>query len=191
MYEIEVQQIPRVNDSADTLGRGRGDLFGTPDELLELVFHILVQLQALLAEDLESVVSSGIVRRRNHDPGREVAGLGDEGQSRGGHHADQMDVGPDARCARDDRRHEHVPRETGVLADHDCPAFDGEQMRGRPTQRVGKSGFEIHVGNPADAIRAEQSGQRELLHRWRGHRSAVTATATATASETEPVSRAR
>ena len=56
--------------------RRRRQLLGGPDELLELVLDLLVELEAVLVEHLEAVVAGRVVRGRDHDPGRELAGPG-------------------------------------------------------------------------------------------------------------------
>ena len=104
------------------------ELLGSPDERLELVLDRVVELEAVVVEDLEAVVVGRVVRRRDHDPGRELARAGEEGEGRRGHDADLVDVGAQARRAGGDRRHEHVAGAAGVLADDDRAA-------GRPTSR--------------------------------------------------------
>ena len=74
-------------------------------------------LRPVLVEDLQAVVVGRVVGRRDHDPGGEVAGPGEEREGRRRDAAGDPDVGAEARRAGRDRRDEHVAGAARVLAD--------------------------------------------------------------------------
>src|SRR4029077_16436113 len=128
-----------------------------PDELLELVLDVVVELETGRIEDLQPVVLGRVVRGGDHDPGGELPGAGEERQRRRRHDPDPVDVDTEARRAAADPRHEHVARATGVLADDDRPAGPGQPGRRRPPQVVSDGRLEIDVGDAPDAGRPEQA----------------------------------
>ncbi len=129
-----------------------------PDERLELLLDVVVELEAVAVEDLEAVVIGRVVRGRDHDPGGVRAGPGEVGEGRRGHHAHDVDIDAEAGRTGGQGGHEHVPRAARVLA-HDQRAAGADQpMGGGPTQGVGQGRLEVDVGHPADAVGAEQAG---------------------------------
>ncbi len=82
----------------------------------------VVELEPGAVEDLEPVVVGRVVRGGDHDPGRERATTGQEGEGRRRDDPDEVDVDAQARRAGGDGRHEHVARPARVLADDDRAA---------------------------------------------------------------------
>ncbi len=63
-----------VHGPADPVRRHAGQLVRPQDGGLQVVLDVVVELEAAGVEDLEPVVLGRVVRRRDHDPGRELAG---------------------------------------------------------------------------------------------------------------------
>ena len=118
----------------DPRGRHARQLVGPQDQRLQLVLEVVVQLEAARVEHLEAVVLGRVVRRGDHDPGREVAARGEERQGRRRDDPDRVDVDAHARRPGGDRRHEHVARAPRVLA-HDERAARADRSGGRSRGR--------------------------------------------------------
>src|SRR5439155_14187173 len=119
---------------------------------------VVVQLQAVLVEDLQAVVVGWVVRGRDHDAGGEVAGPGEEREGRRRDTAGDPDVASEARRSRGDGRDEHVAGPSRVLADDEEPALADEPVSRRPAERVRERRLQLDVRDPPDPIRSEQPG---------------------------------
>ena len=159
VIEIQVYEIVGIHQPPESIGGRPWQFVGPPDELLQLVLDVVVELEAVLIENLQTVVAGRVVRGRNHDPGSKMARSGDVGQGRGRHHADGVNVHSEAGGAGHDRGYEHVARAAGVLTDDDAAALPGQAMRRGAAERIRESRLEVDVGYATDSIRAEQSGQ--------------------------------
>ena len=160
MLEVGVDELAGIDDPAQAGVPDAAQFVGAPDELFELVFHPIVELQALAVEHLEAVVVGRVVGGRHHDPADEHPAAGEEGQRRRRHDPDRMDVDPEAGRAGRDGGDEHVPGPPGVLADDQRAAVGPEMARRGSTQVEGEGGLEIDVGDAADPIGPEQSWHR-------------------------------
>ena len=159
MIEVQVQQIVGVDRPPKGVGRGGRDLFCLPDQLLELVFDILVELEAAAVQHLEAVVSGRVVRGGNHDAGREITRRGDVGQGRSRNHADHMHVDAEARRSGHDGGYEHVAGAARVLPDDDAATSTGQAMCRRAAKRICEGRLQVDVGRATNSVRAEESGQ--------------------------------
>ncbi len=128
-----------------------------PDELLELVLDVVVELEPGRVEHLQAVVLGRVVGGGDHDPRGEVARAGQVGQGRRRNDPDPMDVDAQTGRPADDGGHEHVTRAAGVLADDDRPTGAGQSSCRRPTEIVGDGRLELDVGDAPDAVGTEQT----------------------------------
>ncbi len=167
---VALEKRPRVDAPAELGVSDPAELLGPPDQLLELILDVVVELEALLVEHLEAVVVGGVVGSRDHDPGREVSLARQEGEGGRRDDAHGMDVDAEAGRAGGDRGDEHVARSAGVLADDEGAARTDEPARGRTAERVGEGGLQVDVRDATDPVRAEESGHRLGRRRWRGRR---------------------
>ena len=110
-------------------------------------------------------------------PAANVAAAGEERERRRGHDADQVDVDAHARRPGRDRRHEHVARAAGVLADDERAARPDELVGRRPAEGVGEGRLEVDVGDAADPVGAEEAGHRQGACRSTGTATAAAAMA--------------
>jgi len=113
-------------DVADALGLahtpGRGEEIVellVEDQVLDVLFLLVGQLEAVAAEDLEPVVLVGVVGGGNHDARIGAHALGDEGNPGGGQHADEVGMAPHGGDPGLEGALQHVSREAGVLPDDD------------------------------------------------------------------------
>ena len=139
----------------------RAELLGPPDQLLELVLDVVVELEAVLVEDLEAVVVGRVVGRRDHDPGRErrrcrrgTRGPA-SGRSRRSWTSTPRLVAPAAIAATNMSPERRVSWPTTS-----APPVPDEPVRGRPAEGVGEGRLEVDVGDAADPVGAEEAGHR-------------------------------
>ena len=76
MGDVGLDQLARVDPPAEVGVAHADQLALAPDELLERVLGVVVELEPVAVEDLEAVVVGRVVRGRDHDPGRERARSG-------------------------------------------------------------------------------------------------------------------
>ena len=79
---VRVEQRRAVDRPAHLGVRDAAELLGPPDQPLELVLDRVVELEPGVVEHLEPVVVGRVVRRRDHDPGRERAPSREIGERR-------------------------------------------------------------------------------------------------------------
>ena len=168
MVAIAIEELVRGDRSTEVAVPDPAELLGAPDQLLELVLDGVVELEALLVEDLEAVVVCRVVRGRDHDPGREVTLAGEERQRGGRDDADLVHVGAEARRTGSDRGDEHVAGSPGVLAHHQRAVGTHEPMGRRAAERVGQRRLQVDVRDAADSIGAEEAGHAGGLLRSGG-----------------------
>ena len=157
MFAIRLDEVARVDDPPEPGVADAAEVVGSPDQLLQFILDGIVELEAVAVEDLEAVVVGRVVRGRDHDPADERAAAGQEGEGRGGHDADLMDVDAEAGRPGRDGRHEHVAGATGVLADDERSPTLPEVAGGGSTEVEREGRLEIDVGDATDPVRPEQS----------------------------------
>jgi hypothetical protein len=158
MLPVAIEQT-RVDDGPTDVGvADRAELLCPPDQLLDLLLDGVVELESLPIEDLEPVVIGRVMGRRDHDPGREVAGSREEREGGRGDAAGDPDIRSEAGRPGRDRRHEHVAGAARVLADDELPALPHEPVGRCAAEGVGQRRLELDVGDAADPIAPEQAG---------------------------------
>ena len=93
------------------------------EQLLDLLFDIVGQLEALRAEQLDAVVLEQVMRGGNHHAEIGAHRLGQHRHRRRRHRAEQQHVHADRGKAGHHRVFDHVAGETRILADHDTVAM--------------------------------------------------------------------
>ena len=159
-HAVALEELGGLMDPADPRVARATQLLGPPDQRLEGVLAIVVELHPPLVEDLQAVVVGRVVGGRDHDPGTEVAAAGEEGEGRRRQGAGKVDVGAHAGRPGRDRRHEHAARAAGVLADDERLAARQELMGRRPAEGIGQGRLEVDVGDPADPVGSEEPGHQ-------------------------------
>jgi len=165
MLAVVVEPGPGVDRPADLRVPWHAELLASPDQLLELILNRVVELESLAIEHLEAIVVGRIVRGRDHDPGSDIAPAGEVGERGGRDDPNDVDVHAQAGRSGRDRGHEHVPRSTSVLADDDRSSPPDQAVRDGSPEGVGGRRLQVDVGNPADAVRAEEAGHRRFSPR--------------------------
>ena len=118
-----------VVDAVDAAGAAEARALRQPlverlgEQLLDLLFDVVGQLEALRAEQLDAVVLEQVVGGGNHHAEVGAHRLGQHRDRRRRHRADQEHVHADRGEARDHRVFDHVAGQTGVLADDDAVAM--------------------------------------------------------------------
>ena len=155
--EVAVDAVARVDDGARAAPARTRQLVRPPDERLELVLDRVVELQPGGVEDLEAVVLGRVVGCRDHDPGGVIAVRGQEREGRRRHDPDDVDrhaqlVAPAASAATSMSPERRVSWPTTIE-----PPGPDEPVRRRPPEGERRRRLEVDVGDPADAVGAEQA----------------------------------
>ena len=83
IFDVAAQRVVDAHRLADCVG-GRADVFdlAAEDQVLDLIFDLVVELVAVGAEELDAVVVVGIVRGGDDDAGVGAQAAGDVGDAR-------------------------------------------------------------------------------------------------------------
>ena len=93
------------------------------EQLLDLLFDVVGQLETVRAEQLDAVVLEQIVRRGNHHAEIGAHRFGQHRHRRRRHRAEQQHIHADRGKAGDHRVFDHVAGQPRVLADDDAMAM--------------------------------------------------------------------
>ena len=127
------------------------------DEPLDFQFHLVGELVAVRAEQLDAVVGIQIVRGRDHDAEVGAHGARQHGDRRRRHRAEQQHVHADRGEPGDQGVFDHVARKPRILADHHPVAMVAaakHHARGLadPQRKLGR---DHAIGAAADAVGAK------------------------------------
>ena len=118
-----------VVDAVDTAGAAETGALRQPlverfvEQLLDLLFDVVGQLEALRAEQLDAVVLEQVMRGGNHHAEIGAHRLGQHRHRRRRHRAEQQHVHADRGEAGHHRVFDHVAGKPGILADDDAMAM--------------------------------------------------------------------
>ncbi len=107
---------------ADRLGRRQTHGHVLVEHRLDLLFDLVIELEAVRAEELDAVVLVGIVRCRDHHTDIGAQRARQHGHSRRRNRAKKKDVKAGSGEPRDQGVFQHVARQARILADHDAIA---------------------------------------------------------------------
>ena len=159
VHAVQTIRLPDVRSPGGQVGK-----FVVEDQVFDKVFLLVGKLVAVAAENFQTVVLERIVRSRDHDARVGAHALGDEGDRRRRHHADQIGIAPHGCDAGFQGALHHVAGKPGVLPDNDDGpvSFLFKQMRHGPPNAEGDfRGHGVLIGFSSNSVGSEQ-----LAHRW-------------------------
>jgi len=152
-----------VVHAVDTAGASEAGALRQPlverfvEQLLDLLFDIVGQFEALRAEQLDAVVLEQIMRSGNHHAEIGAHRLGQHRHRRRRHRAEQQHIHADRGEAGHHRVFDHVAGKPGILADHDTVAMIAalEHQSGRLPDLERQFRRDQTVGTAPNPIRTE------------------------------------
>ncbi len=157
MLQVAVQVGARIDDAAEPVVGGAVQLVGAHDQRGQLILEGVIELESVAIEDLEPIVSGRVVRGRDHDAGGVATAGRDVREGRRGADAQHVHVRSGRGAAGHERGHEHVSGAPRVLAHQDAATRPGQAEGDGTPQGVRQRRLQILVGDPADAIGAEEA----------------------------------
>ena len=134
--------------------------FSTQDQFLETLLYGVIELVAVAAEELDTIVGRRVVGCGNDDSpvGPQLPDKAGHGRSR--HDAGKQDIGPHRVQPRNHRGLEHRAGSPGVASDHE-PGPLAAMLSQKESERTteSKRGFRrdrMHVGHAPDPVGAEE-----------------------------------
>src|SRR5439155_542681 len=165
-FDITTERVIDSRSPSNSSGsRADGIDFACENELLDLFFHLIVQLVAVVPEKFDSVIFVRIMRGGEDDAGVGAKRPRDVRDARRRQRPDDENIDPERGDSRDERVLEHVTGKTGVFAKHYFGTRAlwvlawielSENVRGGAAQFqrcLGRDRFDI--GDPADTVRSE------------------------------------
>src|SRR5437868_3953800 len=164
--DVAAQRVVNSRGTPDFSGGGPNRIdFSAENELLDLLFYLIIQFVAIVPEKFNSVVSIGIVRSREDDTGVRAQRTGDISDARGWQWADHQHIHSQRSNAGDECVLEHVTGEPGIFAEHNLRAcVAGMRTRIQFRENVRRSAAELErslggdgldIRDPAHAVRSK------------------------------------
>ena len=168
VLDIVPHRAVRVGDRAQALVHRQlaGDVRSAQNNVLNPLFQIVRQLEAIPRENLNAVILKGVVGGGNHHPRVRLVLLHQIGHCRGGHHAQSHYAGPNAAKPGGHGILQHIRGEPGVLADENpgVPVgFICQHLCRRPAQLGGQLAGQVLVGNASDSVCSKKPSHKNTF----------------------------